>query len=169
MFKVRPSPNKGFGVFTSAPIPSGSIVMLDPLILKYNADEGLEQVYRRFSNLTPSTQQEVWKLQMHQDRTRHTVLAAQVKDNLVQQIRLKAILDCNGVSLGDGAPGGPAGLFLRGSRINHSCVPNAEGYFHRSGHLSVRSLRDIGPSEEVTISYIYHLLPQAQRQELLDR
>ena len=111
-------------------------------------------MYRRFLNLTPSTQQEVWKLQMHQDRTRRTVLAAQDKDNLVQQTRLKAILDCSGVGLGDGARGGPAGLFLRGSRINHSCVPNAEGYFHKSGYLSVQALRDIAPSEEVTVSYI---------------
>jgi hypothetical protein len=57
-----------------------------------------------------------------------------------KQIRLKDVLDCNGFDLGDGAPGGPAGLFLHVSRLNrskkiaviftHSMVGGSKELFH---------------------------------------
>ncbi len=59
-------------------------------------------------------------------------------------------------------------MFLNASRFNHSCFPNADGFYDsKSDHLKITALADIRANEEITISYIPHLIPRAQRQELL--
>ncbi|KAK3072701.1 hypothetical protein LTS18_014581, partial [Coniosporium uncinatum] len=41
------------------------------------------------------------------------------------------------------------------SRINHSCLPNAEGNFNAAiGRFTIHALRDIVPDEEIMISYL---------------
>jgi len=48
------------------------------------------------------------------------------------------------------------GLFLLGSKFNHSCIPNVMFYPTHEYHLNVlkfRALRDILPGEELVISY----------------
>lgn len=47
------------------------------------------------------------------------------------------------------------GLFLKASRINHSCQPNAQHARNDIlGHLAVHALRDIETDCEITISHI---------------
>ena len=160
-------------MFATSPITYATAVMIDPLVLRYKEDEMLLQVFRRFLKLAPARQEEVLKLHVHQDGLRNTVTAARSimreehSDLASKQLKLKDILDCNACSFGVAEPG-YMGLFLHTSRLNHSCVPNAEGYYDRkSGHMYIRALTDIGAHEEITISYIYHILPRAKRQELL--
>lgn len=46
-------------------------------------------------------------------------------------------------------------VFPRIARINHSCVPNAQGHFHEGlGKLNIHATRDILGGEEVMISYL---------------
>ncbi|KAI9778973.1 MAG: hypothetical protein M1839_007784 [Geoglossum umbratile] len=90
-FKVQPSPNKGLGVFATAPTPHAATIMLDPLVLNRKKDEGLPLVYRRFSSLASSTQEEVLKLHVHHDRRYNLNL---------RQTRLKDALAAMGSILG---------------------------------------------------------------------
>ncbi|KAI9772488.1 MAG: hypothetical protein M1840_000693 [Geoglossum simile] len=143
-----------------APIPYATTIMLDPLVLNHKKDEELLLVYCRFLSLASFTQEEVLKLHVHHDRR---------YDLNLRQTHLKDVLDCNGLDLGVSDPGS-IGLSLHVPRLNHSCVPNAEGYYDKkSGCVTIRALTDIRTHEEITISYIYHLLPRAQRQELLSK
>ncbi|KAJ4481274.1 hypothetical protein J3R30DRAFT_3287892 [Lentinula aciculospora] len=59
-------------------------------------------------------------------------------------------------------------LFLKTSRCNHSCGPNAVWRFDRlTFTLSLSAVRDIYPGEEITISYINPFLPRHVRRTQL--
>lgn len=48
-----------------------------------------------------------------------------------------------------------SGLYVLQSKINHSCVPNAESTFPYSNNIVVlKATRTIQPGEEICISYI---------------
>lgn len=113
------------------------------------------------------------KLHVHDDKSQTTESAARAiehgkrHDLKSRQSKLRSVLDCNAFDFGISDPES-AGLCLHTSRINHSCVPDAEGYLDtKSDFLNVRALRGITIGEEITISYIHHILPREQRQELL--
>lgn len=62
-------------------------------------------------------------------------------------------------------------LVLLGSRMNHSCLPNAlRGPGREKGTVEVRALRDLGEGEEVNVSYIGEALskPTAPRRAILE-
>jgi hypothetical protein len=47
------------------------------------------------------------------------------------------------------------GVFENVARINHSCLPNAQGNFHAPlGRFNIHALRDIERGEEVTLNYL---------------
>nr|XP_040574642.1 uncharacterized protein LOC121123582 [Lepeophtheirus salmonis] len=47
------------------------------------------------------------------------------------------------------------GLFPNVARINHSCIPNCHHYWtSKTGKYTVRSVKEIKPGEEITISYM---------------
>ncbi|CAH1786124.1 unnamed protein product [Owenia fusiformis] len=58
------------------------------------------------------------------------------------------------------------GIYMNGSRLNHSCLPNAVAVFSGK-QLTVRSTTDIDADEEILISYIEQLGPSAERQRYL--
>jgi hypothetical protein len=59
-------------------------------------------------------------------------------------------------------------LFLNASRINHSCLPNAEHTCHEgSSHKVVFANRNIVAGEEIRISYIANNVPFELRQLFL--
>lgn len=48
-----------------------------------------------------------------------------------------------------------SGLYQLQSKINHSCIPNAESNFPYSNHVvALKALKDIQPGEEICISYL---------------
>ncbi len=61
-------------------------------------------------------------------------------------------------------------MVLLGSRMNHSCLPNALRGPGQNGTVEVRALRDIGEGEEVNVSYISEALskPTAPRRAILE-
>lgn len=62
-------------------------------------------------------------------------------------------------------------VFPNISRINHSCIPNAQGNFHtKLGQLTIHAVRDINVDEELTLNYLpEHGALQATRQSKLLR
>ncbi|PRP76038.1 hypothetical protein PROFUN_01754 [Planoprotostelium fungivorum] len=62
------------------------------------------------------------------------------------------------------------GLFVKMSRINHSCVPNVHFSYHLDeGIGTIRALRDIAPDEELFISYCSDFETRDVRREELQR
>ncbi|XP_059622559.1 histone-lysine N-trimethyltransferase SMYD5 [Phlebotomus argentipes] len=57
-----------------------------------------------------------------------------------------------------------SGLYVVQSKLNHSCLPNAEIKFPHSNHrLVISALRDIAPGEEICISYLSECLLNRSR------
>jgi len=71
-----------------------------------------------------------------------------------EHVTILSIFRSNAFNLGRGAILQQA-VFGKISRINHSCVPNAQGNFHDGmGMLNVHATRDIEGGEEVVINYL---------------
>lgn len=61
-------------------------------------------------------------------------------------------------------------VFAKIARLNHSCVPNAQGNFdHPRGMFDIHAMRAVPAGEEITISYLPEQgSPRALRQEKLE-
>jgi len=68
---------------------------------------------------------------------------------------------------------GSQALFVKGSRLNHSCQPNTEWQIHAAPvpMLSLRTKQNVKKGEELTIDYIRELpdLEQKERRKLLQQ
>lgn len=65
-----------------------------------------------------------------------------------------------------GVPG--AGIFLQGTRINHSCLPNVSHSWNKQLNAKVfHALRDLEKGEELTTSYILPFQAREARQRYL--
>ncbi|CAK4130673.1 unnamed protein product [Aphanomyces euteiches] len=58
------------------------------------------------------------------------------------------------------------GMFPDAALLNHSCAPNCILTFHKR-QLQIRTIRDVSPGEELTISYIELMSSHTTRQEEL--
>lgn len=181
-FEIRPSLNKGLGVFAIRPIPRASIVMRDRLVLRYDRREKLQQLYRRFERLPRPIQEEVVKLAKVRDVEKsmavgHYLLSKGVRQDVIPRImHLVDILKTNTFAMTNAFATDiegsqlPAGLCLTASRINHSCVPNTDHFYgDKSDWMSFVANRDITEGEEITISYIEHLKQRTERRRKLLR
>jgi hypothetical protein len=89
------------------------------------------------------------------------ILDGERRGNIPKIMHLDAVLSSNAFSLSLDDPKSPAGLFLNASRLNHSCVPNADySYNNKSSYKSVFANREVDVGEEITISYSDHTKPR---------
>ena len=175
-FEIRPSLNKGLGVFAIRPIPRASIIMRDRIVLRYDRREELQQIYHRVERLPRPILEEVLKLVAVRDVGRsmavgHYLLSKGVRQDVIPRImHLVDILKTNTFATHVEGSQLPAALCLTASRINHSCVPNTD-HFHgdKSNWMSFVANRDITEGEEITISYIEHLEQRTERRRKLLR
>jgi hypothetical protein len=158
-------------VFATVPIPYATVIMRDRLVLRYETNEELQQTHRRYLRLLPPIREEILNLGVHQDIERcaavgvKLILDGERRGIIPKIMHLDAVLSTNAFSLSPDDPKSPAGLFLNASRLNHSCVPNADhSYDNKSGYKSVFANRDVDVGEEITISYSDHTKPRVMRQ-----
>jgi uncharacterized protein YfcZ (UPF0381/DUF406 family) len=75
------------------------------------------------------------------------------------------ICKANAVALGDGKKGG---VFVKGSRINHSCTPNCSQWWDEKEGVQITSaMKDIKEGEEWTMGYVEVLTTKEERQKKL--
>ena len=172
--EIRPSLNKGLGVFARRLIPRASIIMRDRLVLRFEQGEKLQQIYRRFERLSRPIQDEILKLAVLQGIERSTAVGIKLsldgvgEDVIPKAMHLADVLRTNAFGIIIGHPQSPGGLFLTASRMNHSCVPNADQFCgDELGWKSFVANRDITEGEEITVSYVDRTRPRTERQRKL--
>lgn len=148
--------------------------MRDQLILRFEQGEEPQQIYRRFLRLPRLIQEEVLKLAARRDVERsmvvgHMLLLKGVRKDVIPKVmHLEDVLNTNAFDTVLDDPESPVGLFLTASRLNHSCLPNADHFCgDELGWKSFVANRDITEGEEITISYIDHSNQRTERQREL--
>ena len=144
LWEVRKSPGKGLGMFARKHIPRGTRVMADECLFNLPAPKALFIDIERAFDQLPKRQQEAYEKLVCPDRPGRSPVVR--------------IWEANCFKMGQGG-----GIFLRASRINHSCTPNANFAWNANiKRETVHAVVDISVNEEITISYcmphtdIYH-------------
>ncbi|KAF9522895.1 hypothetical protein CPB83DRAFT_776395 [Crepidotus variabilis] len=166
---LQTSPGKGLGLFSPNMVYPGEALFAEHpiLVLPYAVDAGvpLREAYDdMLSRLPAQTRQEL--LYFCQSTGAHEPTSAQ---HLISRITPFAIplsvpnRDSSDVEM-------HRGVFLKMSRCNHSCGPNAVWRWDpESFSLILTAIRYINPGEEITIAYTNVSLPQHERRFNLRR
>ncbi|KAJ1330836.1 [histone H3]-lysine4/36 N-trimethyltransferase SMYD [Microdochium nivale] len=166
MIEVRRAGAKGLGVFAARPIPRGSRLLAEPPLLATTTaqpdvfvaallldSDKLSTLLQLSTNDSPRAQQNTLALSLWP--TLRSILARpRTPSSLSQNRRVLNVFYNNNFALGDAA--GTRALFPTVARLNHACVPGAQGNFNAAlGAFTVHALRDIPAGDEVTISYLH--------------
>ena len=150
LWEVRKSSGKGLGMFARKLIPRGTRILVDECLLNLPAPKALlMDIEQAFDHLSRREQEAYMKLHCPDRPGRSPVVR---------------IWEANCFRVGQGG-----GIFLRASRINHSCTPNAN--FDWNANIrreTVRAIIDIPANEEITISYCMPYTDRYHRQKKLE-
>ncbi|KAH7407779.1 hypothetical protein BKA64DRAFT_430273 [Cadophora sp. MPI-SDFR-AT-0126] len=178
MIEVRSAGVKGLGVFAKKLIPRGTRIFSErPLLTVHGQDAST--LYPAIKLLNTKDRDALMALTSFRDReldlmrwsvvlvhTAQNTLAAAfralvgkkgfaqatAKNSLADHVEALSIFRSNAFNIG---PKLGTSLFPRIARINHSCLPNAQGNFHEPlGKFNVHATRDIRPGEEVSLNYL---------------
>ncbi|KAL1849399.1 SET domain-containing protein 5 [Diaporthe australafricana] len=175
MFRVSHAGAKGFGVFATRPIARGTRILAEkPLLSITNKDPSVLAVASRLSH---GDRQRLLSLSTN-DAKRESLLrlAAAAWESfpsltsITQNRELLNIFYNNNFSIAGSS--GERAIFLTVARINHSCVPNAQGNVNTAlpggSQFTIHALRAIAGGEEITISYLHdELAIRSVRQQRL--
>ncbi|PVH76199.1 SET domain-containing protein [Cadophora sp. DSE1049] len=178
MIDVRTAGAKGLGVFAKKLIPRGTRIFSErPLLTIHGHDAST--LYPAVKLLNTKDRDAFMALSSFRDREldlmRWSVVLVHTAQNTISSL-LHALLGRRGFALLNNRNSlkdhvealsifrsnafniGPklgTSLFPRIARINHSCLPNAQGNFHEPlGKFNVHATRDIQADEEVSLNYL---------------
>jgi hypothetical protein len=195
MYEVKQAGAKGLGVFAKVGIPRGTRIFSERPLLAIRGDQNAADVYTASRLLSSQDRLKVLQLSAHEassalrwvqvfwytaqqlfrdvaakskGTTSNSPLFIPSPSSIKEHKTMLSIFRTNNFAFGTGSAVQQA-LCVRIARLNHSCVPNAQGNFHEQlGRFNVHATRDIQADEEVTINYLpEHGAAQAARQERL--
>jgi hypothetical protein len=190
MYEIKTAGLKGLGVFAKAFIPRGTRIFSESPLLAIRAGQNAGDIYsgsrllsvedkNRFLRLSSHVTKELSILRWSQAAwytLKHTLISIFGRKgegevawpNPKEHVMVLSIFRNNAFNLGKSSEYQQA-VFPRISRINHSCVPNAQGNFHDVlGKFNIHATRDIERGEELTLNYLQELgAGREKRQERL--
>lgn len=169
MFQIRHAGAKGFGVFASGHIARGTRILAQRPLLSINRHN--PDILAAAARLSQHEQQTLLSLSLNEaKRASIWTLYEATRKSWRAIAESRAILNIfynNNFALLDKY--GTRALFPTVARINHSCVPNAQGNFNSSlENFTVHAVRDIDANEEITICYLHDelALPESRQAKL---
>ncbi|TQN65133.1 SET domain-containing protein 5 [Colletotrichum shisoi] len=171
MFAVRQAAGKGLGVFALKPIPRGRRILAEEALLTVPSSDNGGSLLRRARLLSDADRALLLALSSNPGKSgvlswleslwrSRSVPARTAANHAVLNIFRNNNFDIGGRT---------RALFPRVARLNHACVPNAQGNFNAALRaFTVHATRDIRADEEITISYLdEHLGLRDARQSAL--
>ncbi|KAF4782338.1 TPR domain-containing protein [Colletotrichum scovillei] len=150
MFTVRQAIGKGLGVFASKPILTGQRILTDQALLTITSSDS-NSILRQAQLLSTAGRDSLLSLSTNPSKSSvFSWLESIWRSKSAPQHTTQA-------------------LFPQVARLNHSCVPNAQGNFNKDlDAFTIHATRNIEPEEEITISYLdEHLGLRQSRQTAL--
>lgn len=161
MFRVSHAGAKGYGVFATRPIARGTRIMVDRILL--SIDNKDTSVLDAAARLSPEDRRRLLSLSMNNAKKESlSYLAAAAWGSFPSLAAIGEARDLlnvfynNNFSLS--GTSGKRAVFLTVARLNHSCVPNAQGNLNTAlpgSQFTIHALREIADGEEITISYLH--------------
>jgi hypothetical protein len=148
--EVKESTGKGLGVFATTDIPCGARVLAEEPLLKVDEEDGsAKDILSAFEKLSVSQKNSYLQL--------HGLAGAAFKRSAEKEIgrAWQAMSPVERKVLAIWAANAFGHVFLLGSRINHSCIPNIHfAYNPDLDKETFHAVRYITAGEELTITYI---------------
>lgn len=174
MFRVSHAGAKGFGVFATRPIARGTRIMADRILLSIDNEDA--SVLDAAARLSAEDRHSLLGLSMNDAKRKSLTYLATAAwgsfpslGDITQSRHLLNIFYNNNFSLS--GTSGKRAVFLNVARLNHSCIPNAQGNLNTAlpgRQFTIHALRAIGEGEEITISYLHdELAIRSARQQKL--
>ncbi|UPX17426.1 uncharacterized protein EKO05_0007780 [Ascochyta rabiei] len=164
-YTVRALPGKGYGCIALQHIPRGTRILTDTPLLSVPAAVYMgSDIEHAFGPLSP--EQKGLYLALHSGHgqatsawpsTMHASVPTHERQRISEQhaartgphATLLSLFQTNCMEMGHGAA-----VFAHASRFNHACNPNACFSWNGAiGRETIHAMRDIGPGEEITLSY----------------
>lgn len=150
-FELKPSPGKGWGVFATANIQKGSVILQEkPLFVIYKPYDNITEIdiHNSFNNLT-SHEKALFLSLRNNSSTEFTSMRAAFEQNSFD------FYSDRGISFG---------LLLLASRFNHSCVPNAIAPTSTEEQTTLIARHNIYVGDEITFCYDSDLAMQTRQE-----
>ncbi|KAI8946620.1 hypothetical protein F4801DRAFT_583211 [Xylaria longipes] len=171
----------GVGSCTTAPAAPGSLLLADPILLCIPPFTNLRpwelQVLDEYEKLSDDAKEQYLKLKEDPAALSYaskTIIAInhgirhESHEQLLTKFKVMGIFLTNKRTIISGDNRRMEAVFLRFSRINHSCTPNAcETYCPESRKLYVHAMTDLQKGEEVRVAYRNITAPYAFRTRVL--
>ena len=147
MYEVRETKGKGIGCFAKTFIKKGTKIIEERPLMHLRGDP--RQSIAAYESLTFHEKQLFMSLRQSEDGAACSSYSASTDST---HDSIQDILLTNSFSVFDGKA---SILTILISRVNHSCLPNAEQiYFAEEGVSALWAIKDIFVGEEITITYI---------------
>lgn len=190
MYEIKHAGAKGFGVFANQLIPRGTRIFSERPLIALRQDQDASDIILAARLVSRQDQVELLKLSTAISRRlslirwvhvvyysfRQTFLDIRSKlgwtmpspGSLKKNHKIISIFRNNAFDLG-GLSKFRQAVFHQISRLNHSCLPNAQANFDEPlGVFNVHSTREIKSGEELTLNYLPdHSAPRDSRQSRL--
>lgn len=152
MYATRSIPGKGQGVFAEKEIKAGTRILEEELLFSIadkKIDEGIAARISASLEALPPEQQQQFQTLHCPDHPTWTPLVSRYLANCFE--------------IGEGG----SGIFLKASRFNHSCCPNAFFSWNENLHrMTIHAILDIPAGEEITVCYVFPFEPLVHRRDL---
>jgi hypothetical protein len=190
MYEIKRAGAKGLGVFAKQLIPRGTRIFSEPPLISLRQDQDASAILTAARSVSLRDRAELLKLsttiskELSLIRWIHVIyynLKKTIRNvgnsrdwsmpglrTLKEQHMIVSVFRNNAFNLG-GLSKFRQAVFNQISRLNHSCVPNAQGNFNDAlGVFNVHATRLIQAGEEVTLNYLpEHSAPRALRHSQL--
>lgn len=194
MYEIRNAGLKGLGVFATSRIPSGTRIFSEKPLISLKPTQSAGDIYPAYRHLSAGNRRHLMQLSKHNARelsllrwahvfwytTLQTVTAIFRREgvfrisswrltNLQEHMTILSIFRNNAFEINSIKHSIYQAVFPQISRLNHSCLPNAQGNFNPSlGRFTIHAVREIHQNEELTLNYLpEHGSPRETRQTLL--
>ncbi|RDW70197.1 hypothetical protein BP5796_08594 [Coleophoma crateriformis] len=199
MWEIRLAGPKGLGVFAKSFIPRGTRIFSEKPLLAILQGQDTSALYNATKQLSPDDRASLLSLSAHVTKessfirwnkaswyvVKETILDLKAKlrgrngagnwrmprfHAIGEHAAILSIFRSNAFKFGRTSQFHQA-VFPRISRINHSCIPNAQGNFHDVlGKFNIHATRDIDADEELTLNYLqeHGALRAARQLQLLN-
>lgn len=170
LYEIRQSLFQGVGLFATANIPRGTRNLAEaPLLTCNNEVIDTQHLVDDFFDLSPTRQASYLALHYHESDSIKLrwfqATGGRFEDEPPLLREILAICQGNSMSID---PGSQMGVFLIGSRFNHSCVPNVHWVYNLPlEKQTFHTLCDVAKGEELTVYYIANALSQEESQKQL--